>query len=264
VSLFWTLLLAIIQGLTEFFPVSSSAHLTILGALGGIKEEDALVFFLVLHLGTLLATLVFFSKDLWALFLGLLRRDGASWRYAGLIALTTVPTGLIGLTAKPLVQKAETMPALAGSVLFFTAIYLWSTRYLPAGSKADRDITWLDALLIGIAQGVAVIPGVSRSGATISSGLARGLKRDAAFRYSFLASLPAIGGAFLLEARHAFSAANPYLWDDVTGAAVSFCVGLFALWLWRRTVIKYGPHVFSFWCLATGCLGIGVGVFLNR
>ena len=263
-SLFWTLLLALIQGLTEFFPVSSSAHLTILGAIGGIKEEDALVFFLVLHSGTLLATLVFFSKDLWALFLGLLRRDGPSWRYVGLIALTTIPTGIIGLAAKPFVQKAETMPALAGSVLLFTATYLWATRYLPAGQKADRDITWLDALIIGIAQGVAVLPGISRSGATISSGLLRGLKREAAFRYSFLASMPAIGGAFLLEARHAFSAANPYLRDDVLGAAVSFSAGLFALWLWRRTVIKHGPHVFAFWCLATGCLGIAVGLFLNK
>lgn len=263
-SLLWILLLALIQGLTEFFPVSSSAHLTILGAIGGIKEEDALVFFLVLHSGTLLATLVFFSRDLWALFLGLLRRDGASWRYVGLIALTTVPTGIIGLAVKPYVSKAETMPALAGGVLFFTALYLWATRYLPVGVKADRDISWVDALLIGFAQGAAVCPGISRSGATISSGLARGLKREAAFRYSFLASLPAIGGAFLLEARHAFTAANPHVWDDAVGAAVSFCAGLFALWLWRRTVIKYGPHVFAFWCLVTGCLGIATAYFLAR
>ena len=263
-SIFWILLLALVQGLTEFFPVSSSAHLTILGALAGIKEEDVLVFFLVLHAGTFLATIVFFGKDLWALFLGLVRLDRPSWRYAGLIVLTTIPTGLIGLTAKPYVQKAETMPALAGSVLFFTAVYLWCTKYLPAGTKADCDITWLDALLIGLAQGVAVLPGISRSGATISSGLARGLKREAAFRYSFLASLPAIGGAFLLEARHAFTAANPEMWDDVMGAAVSFGAGLFALWLWRRTVVKHGPHVFAFWCRATACLGIGVALFLNR
>jgi undecaprenyl-diphosphatase len=264
VSLLWTLLLALVQGLTEFFPVSSSAHLTILGAIAGIKEDDALVFFLVLHSGTLLATLVFFSRDLWALFLGLVRFDRASWRYAGLILLTTVPTGLIGLAAKPYVQKAETMPALAGGVLFFTAVYLWCTRYLPAGTKADRDINWADALLIGLAQGAAVCPGISRSGATISSGLARGIQREAAFRYSFLASLPAIGGAFLLEARHAFTAANPHVWDDALGAAVSFGAGLFALWFWRRTVIKHGPHLFAFWCLATGCLGIAVGLFLNK
>ena len=260
-SLPWTILLAIIQGLAEFFPVSSSAHLTILGAVGGIKEEDALVFFLVLHFGTLMATVVFFGRDLLNLALGTLKGDRQAWRFVGLIGLTTVVTGILGLSLKPLTEKLLTSPGIAGGMLLFTACYLWGTKYLPKGDKTQEEMTWLDAALVGLAQGCAVIPGVSRSGASISSGQARGLDRATAFRYSFLASLPAIAGAFLLEARQAFSVENPHLADDVIGACVSFAVGCFALWLWRKAVIRFGPHVFAPWCLLAGLCGIAVALF---
>jgi len=260
-SILWTIILAVVQGLAEFFPVSSSAHLTILGALAGIKEEDALVFFLVLHFGTLMATVVFFWRDLLSLAVGALKGDREAWRFAGLVAVTTAFTGAIGLSLEHLTKKLVTEPGIAGGMLLFTAVYLWCTRYLPKGSKDSGGITWLDAALVGIAQGLAVIPGVSRSGASISSGLARGMDRATAFRYSFLASLPAIAGAFLLEARHSFSADNPHLWDDVLGALISFAVGGIALWLWRRVVIKYGPHVFAPWCVFAGLCGITVALF---
>jgi undecaprenyl-diphosphatase len=260
-TLSWTILLAIVQGLAEFFPVSSSAHLTILGALGGIKEEDALVFFLVLHLGTLLATFVFFWRDLLNLAVGLVKRDGQAWRFAGLVAVTTAVTGVLGLSLEPVTKKMVTSPGVAGCILLFTACYLWATQYLPKGTKTRAEMTWLDAALVGLAQGCAVIPGISRSGASISSGLARGLDRETAFKYSFLASLPAIAGAFLLEARHAFSAENPHLMDDVLGALISFTVGCFALWLWRKVVIRYGPHVFAPWCLVAGVGGILVALY---
>ncbi len=260
-SLPWTILLAIIQGLAEFFPVSSSAHLTILGAVGGIKEEDALVFFLVLHFGTLMATVVFFWRDLLNLALGAFKGDRQAWRFVGLIAVTTAVTGVLGLSLKHVTEKLVTSPGIVGGMLLFTACYLWGTKYLPKGTKSQGEMTWLDAALVGLAQGCAVIPGVSRSGASISSGLARGLDRATAFRYSFLASLPAIAGAFLLEARQAFSAENPHLADDVIGALVSFVVGCFALWLWRKTVIRFGPHVFAPWCLLAGLCGIAVALF---
>lgn len=257
----WTILLAIIQGLAEFFPVSSSAHLTILGALGGIKEEDALVFFLVLHFGTLMATVVFFWRDLLDLAVGTLKGERPAWRFAGLIAVTTIVTGIMAFSLKPITLKVVTSPGIAGGMLVFTACYLWCTQYLPKGNKTREEMSWLDAALVGLAQGLAVIPGVSRSGASISSGLARGLDRETAFKYSFLASLPAIAGAFLLEARQAFSVQNPHLWDDVMGAFISFVVGCFALWLWRKVVIRFGPHIFAPWCLVAGLAGITVALF---
>jgi undecaprenyl-diphosphatase len=257
----WTILLAIVQGLAEFFPVSSSAHLTILGALGGIREEDALVFFLVLHFGTLIATIVFFWRDLLNLAVGLAKRDGTAWRFAGLVAVTTAVTGVLGLSLESVTKKMVTSPGVAGCILLFTACYLWATQYLPKGTKTRAEMTWLDAALVGLAQGCAVIPGISRSGSSISAGLARGLDRETAFKYSFLASLPAIAGAFLLEARHAFSAQNPHLTDDVLGALISFVVGCFALWLWRKVVIRFGPHVFAPWCVLAGLGGILVALY---
>jgi undecaprenyl-diphosphatase len=260
-SLLWTLILAVVQGLAEFFPISSSAHLTILGAIAGIKEQDALVFFLVLHFGTLMATVVFFWRDLLDLALGALRGSREAWRYILMVAAATVPTGILGLTLQRVTEKAVVTPLVPGVLLFFTAAYLWGTKYLPAGKKADGEISWLDAFLVGAAQGCAVIPGISRSGSSVSAGLARGLSRETAFKFSFLASLPAIAGAFLLEARHAFTAANPHLWDDVTGAAVSFVVGCLALRLWRKVVIRYGPHRFAPWCLVAGAAGIAVAIF---
>jgi undecaprenyl-diphosphatase len=259
-SLFWTVLLAIAQGLAEFFPVSSSAHLTILGSLGEIREEDALVFFLVLHFGTLVATVLFFGRDLWGLTLGALRGERAAWRFAGLVGVTTAVTGAVGFGLKPITERVVTSPGIAGSILLVTACYLWGTRYLPRGTKVREEISWLDAALVGLAQGLAVVPGVSRSGASISSGLARGMDRETAFTYSFLASLPAIAGAFLLEARQAFSVANPHLSDDILGASIAFVVGFFALWLWRKVVVRFGPHAFAPWCLTAGLGGIAVAL----
>lgn len=262
-TLFWTVIMAVVQGLAEFFPVSSSAHLTILGALGGIKEDDALVFFLVLHFGTLMATVVFFWKDILELAMGVMKGSRAAWRFGGLVATTTALTGAIGLSLEHLTRRLVTEPGVAGGMLLLTAVYLWCTKYLPKGTKDRERITWLDAALVGLAQGCAVIPGVSRSGSSISTGLARGLDRETAFRYSFLASLPAIAGAFLLEARHAFSAENPHLGDDILGVAISFSVGLVALYFWRRAVIKHGPHRFALWCVIAGLSGIAVAFALR-
>ena len=263
-NLFWTLLLAIIQGLTEFLPVSSSAHLTILGALAGFSEEDALVLFLVLHMGTLLATVLFFWKDLWGLLVGLVHLDRPSMRYVLLIVLATIPTGIIGLLLKGIVEKAFTSPAVAGGLLLVTGAVLVGTKFLRRGEKPDCDISVSDALLIGIAQGIAVFPGISRSGATLSASLARGLSSEAAFRFSFLVSLPAILGAFLLEARQAFSSENPHLVDDSLGLAVSLGVGLLALFLLKRFVVRGRLHWFSIWCAITGLLGLATAYYLNR
>ncbi len=260
-SLIWTIILAIVQGLTEFLPVSSSGHLTILGAIEGLSEKDALVFFLVLHMGTLLATLVYFWRELLNLALGAFKGKSDAWRYIGLMVVTSIPTAIIGLSLKGVVERAVTHPAVAGGFLLFTALFLWGTRYLPRGTKTDGTISWLDAALIGTAQGVAVFPGISRSGATISSALARGLEPEAAFRFSFIASLPAIAGAFLLDARDALSSANPHLADDIVGFSIAFIVGLAALWLLKRIVDKGRLYQFSLWCLIVGLAGIGVWFF---
>ncbi len=260
-SLIWTIILAVVQGLTEFLPVSSSGHLTILGALEGLSEKDALVFFLVLHMGTLLATLLYFWRELLDLAVGALKGRSDAWRYVGLMVATSIPTAIIGLSLQHIVERAVTYPAVAGGFLLFTAAFLWGTKYLPRGTKNDGAITWFDAVVIGAAQGVAVFPGISRSGATISSALARGLEPEAAFRFSFIASLPAIAGAFILDARSALSSANPHLADDIVGFSIAFVVGLAALWLLKRVVDKGRLYQFSLWCLIAGLAGIGIWLF---
>lgn len=259
-SLLWTLFLGIMQGLTEFLPVSSSAHLTILGFLAGLREEDALVFFVVLHMGTLGAVLAYFWRELGALLSGLLGCDGASWRYALLVLTTTVPTGIIGIAIKPQVEKMAVSPAAAGGFLFVTAAFLFATRFLRDGAKGDGEITFLDALLVGVAQGFAVFPGISRSGATLTVALARGFDRETAFRYSFLASLPAVTGAFLLEGRDALVDSNPHLTDDILGLVVAFAVGLGALALVKGSLVRKVYHHFAWWCVVMGAFGVWLGV----
>lgn len=258
--LFWVILLAVVQGLTEFLPVSSSAHLAILGALSGISEEEAFVFFLVLHGGTLLATLLFFGRDLLSFAKGLAGRDPAGLKALLLVLLSSIPTGLIGLSLKAPVERAFSSPALAGLLLFVTAgLLLWSDRF-PKGTRSLADLSWKDALWVGTAQGLAVFPGISRSGTTLVAALGRGLAPAEAFRLSFLCSLPAVGGAFLLEGRKAFDAANPHLVDDGLGFAVAFLTGLAALALFRGTVERGRLGRFALWCAAAGTAGIVVGL----
>lgn len=258
---FWAFLLGLIQGLTEFLPVSSSAHLTILGAMSGIREEDALAFFLVLHIGTLLALFAYFAKDLADLGLRSIRGEREAWRYNLLILVTTIPTGIIGLSLKPLVEKAVASPLAAALLLLVTAAFLTATRWFPDGKVDSPQISWRQGLLIGVAQGLAVFPGISRSGATITACLALGLTREAAFRYSFLVSIPAILGAVLLDARAMSGMAGHMGYGSlVLGASVAAASGFVALVLLKRTVVGKTFHWYAIWCLLASAGGIWVAL----
>ncbi len=257
------IVLAVVQALTEFLPVSSSGHLTILGALAGIREENALFFFLVLHLGTLLATVVYFWRDLLKLAAGVLKGERASWRYIGMIALASVPTAIIGLGLRSWVGRAVTSPLIASICLLVTASFLWITRYLKPGDRGREAMTWMDALLVGLAQGVAIFPGISRSGATITTCMARGIQQGEAFRFSFLVSLPAIGGAFLLEAPEAVSEGRVQWMDGMVGLFLAFGVGLLALWILRKALVRRVFHHFAWWCCLTALLGFLVAGWLG-
>jgi len=264
-TLLWGLLLGLIQGATEFIPVSSSAHLAFLGALADISEKDALPFFLILHLGTLLALAVFFAKDILGICRGCLKMDKPSWRLAMMIFATTVPTGIIGLALKSRVEKALVSPAWAASFLLVTAAILFTTRFARDRGLELASLTTLSAVLIGIAQGIAVLPGISRSGSTIAAGLFCGMKRDDAFRYSFLASIPAVGGAFLLDLREIAQ----------TGAGMGSLViplsflaaavaGFLSLVLLKKIVIRGGLHYFSFYCIFASVCGFVIAFFVGK
>ncbi len=206
---FEALALAVVQGLTEFLPVSSSGHLVLAQTFFGINPENAFVYDIVLHLGTALAALVFFRREIKAVLRGLLppyREAPAELREARrllvLLVAATLPTAVIGLSFKDFFESLFASPAAVVGALAVTGLFLIASSRLPAAVGPLDSAPWWKAALVGVAQGVAIVPGISRSGSTIVAGLAVGLRREDAVRFSFLLALPAICGAALLELRH--------------------------------------------------------------
>jgi undecaprenyl-diphosphatase len=206
---FEALALAVIQGLTEFLPVSSSGHLVLAQTFFGIDPASAFVYDIVLHLGTALAALVFYRRDVAGVLRGLFppyRQAPAGLSEARrlllLLAAATVPTAVIGLTFKDFFEGLFASPTAVVGALAVTGTFLIASSLLPATTLPVESAPWWRAALIGVAQGIAIVPGISRSGSTIVAGLAVGLRREDAVRFSFLLALPAICGAALLELRH--------------------------------------------------------------
>lgn len=235
------IVLGIIQGLTEFLPVSSSGHLALIENLLGIDQPMTLAVFL--HFGTLIAIIVYFIGPIRELARGVFTADRARLAYCGKIALGTVPIALAGFFLRSLVDEAFTNPRLVALLLGLTGAIVLLTAV--AGRQA-RPVTWRASIAIGIAQALAILPGISRSGMTISAGLYSGVDPDRAFRFSFLLSIPALLGANLLELGHVASITDlPAL---ITGMAFSFASGLLALAVLRRTVYRRF-HLFGVYCL---------------
>lgn len=231
-----------VQGLTEFLPISSSAHLVFAQTLFGLTK-DALFINVILHLGTLLAVATFFWRDIIGVF-----KNAKMMVY---ILVVTGLTGLIGLFLKPLVEPlfAEAKP-VAVFLLCNGLILLLTKKF----QGRDRRLTLADSIFLGLAQGSAVIPGISRSGLTISTLLARGLKTEEAFRVSFLASLPAVFGAFLLETKEAWPTCSTPLNLLAAGLLASYGSGILALVLLVKIMKNKKFHAFGYYCLALGII----------
>ncbi len=245
--------------MTEFLPVSSSGHLVFFQLLFNLKEPQ--VFFdAMLHLGTLLAVIVFFRGEIARIVQNLPKgfRPRAelpgSTRLLLWIIVASIPTGLMGFLLKDWFESLFSQPKTVGAMLVLTGLILWLTRYRKGEGRAIEKMSWVDALLIGVAQGVAIIPGISRAGATISTGLFRGLDRELSGKFSFLLSIPAILGATLVEFRKMESPSET--WVYLTGTAVAFCVGLLALKVLMRIVRRGKLFVFAYYCWAVGILMI--------
>lgn len=259
ISISEAIFLGIIQGLTEFLPISSSGHLVFFQTLFGIGGNP-LFFDVMLHLGTLLAVIIFFRKDILKIFRGIVgiwkgRSNPQEGKILLLwIILATLPTGLIGLLFKDWFESLFSEPRITAGMLLITGSGLWLTRWVKREGRPLPAMRWIDALLIGIAQGVAIIPGISRSGATISVGLFCGLDREPSGRFSFLLSIPAILGATLLELRKISSPSE--LRMVLTGTATAFVIGFLSLTFLMK-MIKLGKlSYFSYYCFAVGLLVI--------
>lgn len=257
-------LLGLIQGLTEFLPVSSSGHLALAQMILGMKGPQ-LSFDLLLHVATALAVLIFFWSDIWCALRDWVRglfsaeyRRSEGWRLGWAVLAGTAATGVLGLLAKDYAERALQSPLCIGLGLCVTGLILIAARFIRDGGDG---VSVKKGLLVGLIQGVAVFPGLSRSGLTITAGQLTGLGRGQAFKFSFLLSLPAIFGATLLEARSVggweeFKAALPEQW--YVGAAIAFCSGMLALAVLKRLVLTSKWWLFGVYCLVTGAVVITI------
>jgi undecaprenyl-diphosphatase len=266
--------LGVIQGLTEFLPVSSSGHLVLFQNLFGLREPE--IFFDVsLHVGTLVAICVFFFKDLREIATTLFSvstwsvREGSLWqslsqkpemRLLGLILVGTAPTALLGLLFRPIAAKVFSSVQIVGIMLLVTGLLVWLTRGLKRGGRDAAQFKIWDGLLIGMIQGVAILPGISRSGATIAMGLYRGLNRETAARYSFLLSIPAVLGAMASEMLEASASGFPPVGGLLLGAFVAAVSGYGTLKVLIHLVKKGDLYAFAPYCWLLGGLAV-IGSF---
>lgn len=241
------ILLAIVQGFTEFFPVSSSGHLLVFQKLLDFTTLP-LVYDIFFHLGTLLAVAVYFFKDLKPLALRFYEKDNA--RLLLLLAIASLPTALIGLLFKDAFEALFTRTSYLGLAFLFTAVVLLASRFLRLKKKVPD---FAAAFLIGIAQGIAIIPGVSRSGMTIAVALVLGLGFEFSFRFSFLLSIPAVLGALLLEAGEIPWGGGH--WPQLALAVlVAALAGFLALGLLKKIVVGDHFHRFAPYLIVLGAL----------
>jgi len=249
--------LAVLQGLTEFLPISSSAHLILLPALVDWPDQG-LAFDVAVHVGTLGAVVAYFAADLWRMardwVRSLLRREAVGESaLAWFIVVATIPTGLAGLAVKAFAGDALRSVALIAVANLVFAGLLWWSDARGRRRRGLADMTLRDALLVGCAQALALIPGTSRSGVTMTAGLALGLTREAAARFSFLLAVPVIALAGLLEAAAAVRADAPVDWAaTAAGTLLSALCAFACIHLFLRLVERVGMLPFVIYRLVLG------------
>ena len=274
-NLIEAIILGIIQGLTEFLPVSSSGHLVLLQQLLGLKEAE-IFFDVCVHLGTLVAVIIVFRQEIKNIIMALLRlfalagqkdhlrlaiESDPELKMALLIVIGSIPTAILGLAFSSIADRLFASVFIVGLMLLVTGSLLWITRW--AGKQARQTsgdrLTMKNAFFIGTVQGLAIIPGISRSGSTISIGLLLGIKRELAARYSFLLSIPAIVGAGLLSLKDSLGGPDLTIQIPLAGAATAAIVGYVALKLLLQVVKKGGLSLFAPYCWLIGILAIVLG-----
>lgn len=253
-------ILGIVQGLTEFLPISSSGHLEIGKALLGTNPEGSLTFTVVVHGATVLSIIVVFRRDLYWLAADFLRFEwNESTRYIARLVVSMIPVVILGLLFEEEIERFFTGNLVfVGAMLLITAMLLLFSHYF---RSREKKISFPRALVIGVAQALAVLPGISRSGATISTGLMLGGKREEVTRFSFLMVLLPIIGAnakdMMDPSATAFSGID--LWPLLAGFVAAFLSGLFAC-SWMIRIVNRGHLVyFAFYCIVIGLAAILLG-----
>jgi undecaprenyl-diphosphatase len=255
---FVAIILGLIQGLTEFLPVSSSGHLVVAQYYLPGFTEAPLPFDVILHLGTLVALVIYFFRDIKHIAASFFRYNDVEAvgdrRLGWLIVIGTIPAGVVGLCFKDQIETLFSNVSLVPYMFIVTAVLLFAGERLGRPERPIRSMRVRDAVIIGLLQAVAIMPGISRSGSTIAGGLMVGLEKDAAARFSFILSIPAVFGAFLLSLGDMTHVTVSF----VVGAAVACLVGLGAIWLTFRFVVNRRLWVFSLYLVVAGTILIAL------
>lgn len=271
------IIMGMVQGLTEFLPVSSSAHLVIVPELMGVKSS--LAFDTLLHVGTLVAVVGYFWKDILAMIKAFISsltdifhgnfkqgiKEDSFKRLTWLVLVGTIPAGLMGVLFKDQFESLFSSITAVGFFLLITGVILWGAEWITKRNsenqdKEVKDVTFANSLVIGLFQGFAIAPGISRSGSTIAAGLFLGLDRKLAARYSFLLSIPAILGAALIQAKDIVS------FDSGIGVLIggfisALIFSYLAVKFMMSYIQKHSLIVFSYYCWIVGALTLGISLF---
>jgi undecaprenyl-diphosphatase len=258
-TLLQAIILGLIQGLTEFLPISSTAHLRIVPALLGWDDPGA-AFTAVIQIGTLVAVLWYFRRDIVAITRGLFRGEKMGW----MIGVGTVPVVVFGLLFKHHIEHTLRSLYVIAAAMIGLAVVLALAEWTERRRKSLRgmeQLGWRDAIIVGFAQCVALIPGSSRSGCTITGGLFLGMTRETAARFSFLLSLPAVfaAGIFeLVKARHELLATQEHVHDLVAATVVAFIVGYASIAFLLGYLKKHTTWLFIAYRLSLGAVLLGL------
>lgn len=259
------ILLGIIQGISEFLPISSSGHLVLaqnyLKLMGGksIGNSEDITLEIILHLGTLVAIVAIYRRDI----LGLIKNSIAknketrksAWLYISYVIVASIPIAIVGLKFKDAIESLFKNPIYASSFLLLTGIILYLSKF--GKEKGDGKLTYKSALIIGVSQAFAILPGISRSGSTISTALLCGVNRKEAGRFSFMIFLPAVAGVTLkmiLELVEENRLASVLSAEIAAGFLASVIVGFFTLTFLLKFIDKGNFYLFSFYCIAVGII----------
>ena len=290
-SIIESILLGIVQGVTEFLPVSSSGHLSILQNIFHIETNGSMLFDIMLHLGTLVAVFVVYHRDIWSMikeavfmagdiclnlrtfFLNRIHKTSLKYKkivhnsyrkFVVLILVPTVPTGLLGVLGKDLISAASETLLIPGICLLITGVLLLLADLAKEGGKKPKDVSYKNGLIIGTAQGFATLPGLSRSGTTITACILCGLDRKFAVKYSFILSIPAILGAAVLEIKDVM--AEPIEMGQIgiyaVGAVFAAIVGYICIKTMLVVVRNKKFKYFAYYCFLIGLVAIGGHFFI--
>jgi len=253
-TLFQAFILGIVQGITEWLPVSSSGHLVILEYLFGIKET--LSFNIALHFASVIVIFIVFWKDIKDLIIGVFKKDKKSLKMFFYYFLASIPAAIFGILLKNSLEIVNQNLFLIGIFLIITSFILFITKF---NKKNNKKIDTKNSLFIGLAQACAILPGISRSGMTVSMGLRRGIDKEEIAKFSFILAIPAILGAAILDIRNLQSIQN--MEAVIIGMIICLIVGVLSLKFLLNIIKKNGLYKFSPYCLTLGILAIIIFFF---